>query len=622
MCGVIGSVGKVDLHVFEGALHRLSHRGPDGFGIWQSEDSCVTLGHRRLAVIDTSEAGKQPMTDDNLIITYNGEIYNYIELRDELIKKGHSFHTSSDTEVVLKAFRQWGAGCLERLNGMWAFAIWDEIKKELFISRDRFGVKPLFYTFSKSGFSFASEMKALAPLLDEIEIGSEFEWCKNNLYSYETTEICLIEGIKRFPSGSYTYVALGDEKVQPKKFWNTLENVSLDIRSYDEQVEHFRSLFLDACKIRMRSDVKIGTALSGGLDSSSVAAAMHYCGAQGSTSSSIPEWQNAFIATFPGTELDETKYAQAVVDSLNLKGHFYNMNGESGFEKLSSYMWLCEELMTTSPLPMIEIYKRTKSEGVTVSLDGHGADELLSGYGSMIFNAVKDEPYNFKNIREVAQTFRNLRGIDKSSLELLVDAFAGRKNLLRFYLEKILRKDGDDELVKRLGYFNAALYREFHYYILPTLLRNYDRYSMAAGVEVRMPFMDYRLVSYCFSLPWQSKLKGGYTKAILRDAIQPYLIEEVTRRKVKAGFGTPFTQWLRGPWKEHILDSINSQAFSNSKVVNSKEVKSMVMNFYSKMNPTFDDGQELWKALMPYFWETYFFANLRKRASGRYLSCN
>jgi asparagine synthase (glutamine-hydrolysing) len=617
MCGIIGNIGKVNQTVFKDALHRLMHRGPDGFGIWQSEDSQVTLGHRRLAIIDTSEAGKQPMEDECQVITYNGEIYNYIELRNELIGKGHSFHSKCDTEVIVKAYLEWGADCLKRFNGMWAFAIWNKQKKELFISRDRFGVKPLFYAYSKAGFSFASEMKAIAPLLDEIQISKSFEWCKNNMYNYETTDICLIEGIQRFPAGSYAYIRLGEEPVKPVKFWNTLDNIVIENRSYADQVEHFRSLFLDSCKIRMRSDVKIGTSLSGGLDSSSVAAAMSFCAKTASQKSILPpEWQNAFIASFPGTELDETKYAQAVVESLNLKGHFHEMNGEFGFEKLEAYMWICEELLTTSPVPMIDIYRLTKSKGVTVSLDGHGADELLSGYGAMVLDIIKDVPFDFSSIREVSQTFNDLRGTDKSSIELLIDSFGGRKNLLAFYTGKILNKRPKDELVERLGYFNATLYREFHYNILPTLLRNYDRYSMAAGVEVRMPFMDYRLVTHCFSLPWQSKLNGGYTKAILRDAIQPYLIEEVVRRKVKVGFGTPFTQWLSNSWKEYILDNINSQSFSQSMVVDSKEVKSKVMNFYSKLNPTFEDGQQVWKAIMPYLWEISFFSNLKNVSSG------
>ncbi len=363
----------------------------------------------------------------------------------------------------------------------------------------------------------------------------------------------------------------------------------------------------------MRSDVRIGTALSGGLDSSSVAAAMHFIGGQKTKDPSMAsDWQNAFVATFPGTILDEKEYAQDVVSSLKLKAHFLEIDPAVGINNLGEYLWLFEELFLTSPIPMVETYKAIRANGIFVSLDGHGADELFSGYGTMIFNAVKDDPFNLRSIREVAAVYKEIRGLDKSDLEVVVDGFAGRKNLLGFYANKIFNMEGRrDELIDRLGFFNAALYREFHQFILPTLLRNYDRYSMAAGVEVRMPFMDYRLVSYCFSLPWQSKLRKGFTKSILRDSMEPFLSEKIIRRKSKVGFGTPFTDWLKGPWKEYILDLINSASFNNSDRIDSEKVAHSVREFYSNPVPGFEDGHKVWEKLMPYLWEIHFFQRLK-----------
>lgn len=611
MCGILGGIGKFDKHVFEISLHRLAHRGPDGYGLWEDSDSNVLFGHRRLSILELSDLGKQPMTDGELTIIFNGEIYNYKEIKKILEANGHHFLSNCDTEVILKAYRQWGHRCLERFNGMWAFAIWDSKQKNLFLARDRFGVKPLFYAYTRGGFIFGSEMKALAPLLDEIAMSNDFNWCQQNIYEYENTSKSLLKDICRFPAGHYAYLNPDNATIKLQRYWNTLENIGTVKENYKEQVECFRELFFDSCKIRMRSDVKIGTALSGGLDSSSVAAAMHYLGTNGFVDHDQSDWQNAFVATFTGTELDEKEYANTVVQSLNLKGHFYEIDATKGIETLSDYLWYFEELFLTSPIPMVEIYKAIKANGVSVSLDGHGADELLAGYGTTIFNAVKDSPFDIPGINEIATTYKQLRGTDRSNFTVVIDGFAGRKNMLKFYLSKFLKfNEEHDHLVKELGYFNAALYKEFHFYILPTLLRNYDRYSMTAGVEVRMPFMDYRLVTYCFSLPWQSKLRNGFTKAILRDAIQPFLSEKVVRRKLKTGFGTPFTNWFLGPWKEFVKDTINSDSFRNSSVVNAASVKRKVDQFYATPNPTFEAGHVVWSELMPFFWETAFYKNL------------
>jgi asparagine synthase (glutamine-hydrolysing) len=613
MCGILGGIGKFDRHVFEKSLHRLSHRGPDGYGLWEEPDSNVMFGHRRLSILDLSDFGKQPMTDGELTIIFNGEIYNYKELKKVLEANGHHFRSNCDTEVILKAYKEWGHRCLERFNGMWAFAIWDSKQKTLFMARDRFGVKPLFYAYTRQGFIFGSEMKALAPLLDEVAMSKDFAWCQRNIYEYENSSKSLLKDICRFPAGHYAYLKPDNTTIKLQRYWDTLQHIGTVKESYKEQVERFRELFFDSCKIRMRSDVKIGTALSGGLDSSSVAAAMHHLGTNGFVDHEQTDWQNAFVATFTGTELDEKEYAEMVVKSLGLKGHFYEIDATKGIDTLSNYLWYFEELFLTSPIPMVEIYKAIKANGVSVSLDGHGADELLAGYGTTIFNAVKDAPFNIPGINEIATTYKQLRGTDRSNFKVVVDGFAGRKNMLKFYLSKFLKfNEENDYLVKELGYFNAALYKEFHFYILPTLLRNYDRYSMTAGVEVRMPFMDYRLVTYCFSLPWQSKLRNGFTKAILRDAIQPVLSVKVVRRKLKTGFGTPFTDWFLGPWKEFINDTINSGAFRNSSVIDATDVKRKADQFYTEPNPTFEAGHALWSELMPFFWETAFYKKLER----------
>jgi asparagine synthase (glutamine-hydrolysing) len=609
MCGILGTLPNTEQTFFKRALDELSHRGPDGFGIWQ--DEYLTLGHRRLSILDLSEAGKQPMEYNHLVITFNGEIYNFVEIKAELEAKGHRFVSTSDTEVVLAAYLEWGELCLRKFNGMWAMAIWDKEKRTLFLARDRFGVKPLFYAFIKGKFIFASEMKAILHFLPQIKLATHFDWCKNNIYEYEATSKCLIEGISRFPAGHFGIVNLENQEIKLTRYWDTLQELEEVPKTYQQQVEVFRERFFEACRIRMRADVKIGTALSGGLDSSAVTSALVHLSNKGERTS--PDWQNAFVATFPNTDLDERRYAEVLTSQLGVNAVFKEIDPSKGVQQLEEYLWLFEELYLTSPIPMIEIYKTIKQNGVTVSLDGHGADELLSGYGNGLFNIIKDQPFSLSTIRQVIKTYKEIRNIeDKKTWKYFVDGFEGRKNLFTHYGKSILGLNQKEDLqAQKLGFFNQYLYTLFHHTILPTLLRNYDRYSMAASVEIRMPFMDYRLVKFCFSLPWQSKLNKGYTKAILRDAMNPYMPQEITWRKLKIGFGTPFTEWIRGSWKSYFLDTIHSQDFQQSAVIDSKDVKNTIENLISAKNPNFAQGQNAWKAIMPYFWEKSFLKRKR-----------
>jgi asparagine synthase (glutamine-hydrolysing) len=219
-----------------------------------------------LAILDRSDAGSQPFDSHGYVVVFNGEIYNFLELRETLRQKGFSFVTETDTEVLTASLRAWGKDALLKFNGMWAFAAWDKATGELFVARDRFGVKPLFYTTVEGGYAFASEMKALFPFLPRVERSRHFGWCLENLYEYESTENCLIEGVYRFPAGHFATV--GNGTMTPSRYWHAYEHLEKTVpKTYDEQVGQFRELFLDACRIRMRSDVRLGTSLSGGVDS-------------------------------------------------------------------------------------------------------------------------------------------------------------------------------------------------------------------------------------------------------------------------------------------------------------------------------------------------------------------
>lgn len=608
MCGIFGHVGDLPEQAAAFCIDTLAHRGPDGRGIWQNDG--VTLCHRRLSILDLSEAGAQPMSyaDERYWITYNGEIYNFLEIRSDLEAKGYAFRTESDTEVILAAFVEWGDACLARFNGMWAFAIWDSRERTLFLARDRFGKKPLFYAFIRGSFAFASEMKALCPLLDAVNVSDEFPWMKDNLFLYEATDKCLIEGIKRFPAGHFGVYR--DGKLTLSRYWNTLDHLVEPPARYEEQVEMFRELFIDACRIRMRSDVPIGTALSGGLDSSATICTMaHIAGGQKGDRIS-DSWQHAFIAAFPGTPLDESDYARKVVEHVGIMATFLDIDPLKSLERLDDYFYKFEELYLTSPIPMVQTYGAIKENGISVTLDGHGADELMAGYGASLFEAFLDCGLDPGAIRDIGNAYRELFPKDSAQ-------FAPVKGNLYLYLSFMVRRTAallagkgpaqSSDLMhpdfKRLDHFTRHLYQMTHETILPTLLRNYDRYSMTSGVEIRMPFMDWRLVTFLMSLPWSSKVRDGYTKKIARDAVSPFMPEEIAYRKSKIGFNSPIVDWMKNQLKDYFLDIVHSREFEESALVDAPVVRSLVEGVIYGKDTKFLEGERAWTELVPYLWE-------------------
>lgn len=608
MCGIFGHIGSIPEHLAVICTNTLSHRGPDGKGI-ECLDG-ITLGHRRLAILDLSEQGKQPMSYANgrYWITYNGEIYNFLEIRSELESRGHVFRSQSDTEVILAAFAEWGAECLNRFNGMWAFAIWDIQEKILFLSRDRFGKKPLFYADLPGGFAFASEMKAIFPLLSEVWVSEDFKWMSKNIFLYETTDKCLIKGIKRFPSGHYGIYR--NSTLILHRYWNTLDNMVKVPQSYDEQVERFRELFLDSCCMRMRSDVPIGTALSGGLDSSATICAMAYISKNDPGMRISRDWQHAFVATFPGTPLDESYYAKKVVDHLGIPATFINIDPAKSMDKLEEYLYLFEELYITSPIPMIQTYGVLREKGVVVTLDGHGADELFAGYGASLLEAFPDCGFNISSINEIAETFREL--FPRDSLQLAMkhgNAYLYMRYMMANVVKTIIGRkmyefrDLDHLNFTKLDNFNKHLYLLTNETILPTLLRNYDRYSMINGVEIRMPFMDHRIVTYSLSLPWDSKTRDGFTKKIVRDALAPFMPEEVAYRKTKIGFNSPIVDWMKHQMKDYLLDMIHSRQFEECPLIDTMRVRKQVEKVICDEKATYLEGEKAWTDLVPYLWE-------------------
>jgi asparagine synthase (glutamine-hydrolysing) len=654
MCGIFGVINrKVNKDVADKCIDQMSHRGPDGRGLWQEKGT--TLGHRRLSILDLSEGGAQPMLydgkgrvntgeDARYVLSFNGEIFNFIEIRNELEGRGYTFRSDSDSEVILASFVEWKERCLEKFNGMWAFLIWDRLEEKLFIARDRFGVKPLFYTFLGSqgsgsdkgrpdgvgadGIAFGSEMKVLTPLMDEVRANRELVTDPDRTVFYESTDECVIKGIKRFPAGSYAYADKNGIKIE--RYWNTLDNLVDVPSSYEEQVELFRELFLDACKLRMRSDVTIGTALSGGLDSSATICAMAHLAAGGSvnareTAAGSPDraggsadarmnrdWQHAYVATFPGTTMDESEYARKVTDFLGIDNTFVTIDPAAAIDKLDDFIYLFEDVYLTSPIPMMILYGALREGGTLVTIDGHGADELFGGYTFDFIHALRDAKGGSER-NMVLDAYIGSFPKDGSNISL---KNTGKSSVYFNYMKRRLKdrlrsksegykrvRAADDPRYERMDTLNKILYASSHETILPTLLRNYDRYSMANGVEIRMPFMDYRIVTLAMSLGWKSKLHGGFSKSIIRDAMAPFMPRDIAYRRTKIGFNTPIVEWMKGPLKEYFTDVITSSSFRNCDLIDPSAVADRITQVINDDGATFAQGEQAWSSLYPYLWE-------------------
>jgi asparagine synthase (glutamine-hydrolysing) len=602
----------------ERALRRLRHRGPDGATSWTHPDGLVELGHTRLAIIDTSDAGIQPKTYGPLTITFNGEIYNYIELREELRRKGHQFNTDTDTEVLLALWLEYGPAGLLRCNGMWAFALWDSRDRTLYLARDRFGKKPLFYAWVNGRLVFASELKAIACFLTNVQPHVPESWVENP-FLYEATEDTLLAGVRRLPAGHYGVLPFGAGGLTLHRYWNTLAYLPIVPRRYTDQVEAFREILLDAVRLRLRSDVPTGTALSGGVDSTAVFGCVHHL-----TQGSPPH--TGFVSSLPGTPLDETHLARTVAAHHGAPLVETIIDPVEALERLPEELYLTEEFYHTPPSPMVAVYRRMRAAGVFVTLDGHGPDELFSGYDTFLLQVLQETGFHPWRIQEVLRTYRALSPADPqfkrppvgwvNYLIQTTGTTTWRALLPRLPREiiKALSQPQPQRAItpEPLAPFNRALYHLFHTDNLPTLLRNYDRYAMAYGVESRMPFLDWRLVAFCFALPWTAKVRRGYTKALLRDAVAPFCPTEIIYNRTKLGFQAPVANWLTGPWKSFLQAHLYSEAFRTCPIGNPVEARKRLENLWATAQPTHREAELAYAAFSPYLWYTFAFQRMAR----------
>lgn len=569
MCGIAGIVNLGGNAVEPADISRLTnliaHRGPFGEGTWFSADRSLAFGHRRLAIIDPGEGGYQPMlsADGRHVIVFNGEIYNFLELRRELEAQGTVFRSQSDTEVILTAWQAWREDMLPRFNGMWALAIFDTSTRELFLARDRFGIKPLLYAASPERFIFASEQRALVRS-GLIDTSVDMEVARRLLldaFGIEGSERTLFRQVRRLQGGHCMWLRQG--KVSVKRWWRTVDHLPPVPATEAERVARFRELFQDAVALRMRSDVPIGTCLSGGFDSSAVICTMAAHEKEGMGPRDSTAWRHAFVATFPGALNDERPMAEEAAVWANVAPIFLEIGQADALTELDQILDDLDDVYIALPSAIWLLYRQLTQNNVTVSLDGHGADELMGGY-------LQEGQARAFRIRNAAEDLASRSKLARRCVDVLRALALKRKGV--YFLRGGLRKlpaplrliAEDDVLPREWGGLNKRLYRMFHSTVLPTILRNFDRLSMAHGVEVRMPFMDWRLVTYTMALPESSKSADGYTKAVARRAMANLMPESIRTARRKVGFNSPMPEWLNGPlagWTADLLD-MNVPAFA------------------------------------------------------------
>ncbi len=598
----------------------LHHRGPDDGGIFV--DGNIGLGHRRLSIVDVAH-GAQPMWDSEreCVIVYNGEVYNHATHRYDLIARGHAFQTRCDTETILNLYKEFGRDCVDHLRGMFAFAIWDTGKRELFLARDRFGVKPLYYVHDNDGsLYFASEIKALleaGAVKPEINFNALPDQFANHGTSGDET---LYQGVKRLKPG-HTMV-WKDGKIDIREFWDLSFEPKNEARSDAEYIEEWRDLFRQSVKLRLMADVPLGMFLSGGIDSSAIAAIM---------STMVSEPIKTFSVGFREREANELEYARLVAEKFGTDHHEITITPEQFFEALPNLVWHEDEpIGFIASVPLYFISKLAQQH-VKVVLTGEGADETLAGYGryqkalTLLNYGEKYESITPTFLRDAVRGgvatlpgalnrklnrtflsresdienlfFDNFSVFSKSmQAKLFSRNTRGRiENTNPYFLQnQWLEKCDAEDVLDKLLYADTKTY-------LHELLMKQDQMSMAASIESRVPFLDHKLVEFTARMPREMKLRGGTTKWILREAMKGILPIEILDRP-KMGFPVPVGNWFRGEFKHIVDEYVLTKRALDRGIFDADFVRSLV----TKHNAGENHDERIWSLINFEIWQRQF----------------
>ena len=664
MCGIAGIYNinggsRIPSFVLKRMINIMRHRGPDDEGFvfidnvknnldrrfihYKNKEESIAcgknrlgydigLGHCRLSIIDLSEAGNHPMPneDQTIWLVCNGEIYNFINLRSDLKIRGHVFKSNSDSEIIIHAYEEWGINCVEKFNGMWAFALWDGRKKRLFCARDRMGIKPFYWYFDGSRFVFASEIKAiLANEFIERIPNDEIIWDYIVNEYVDHTEHTFFRHIKQLlPAHS---LIIENNQLSIHRYWDLEKNVTLSETTDEKAAKQFYNLFEDSIRLRLQSEVPVGTCLSGGLDSSSIVCVIdRLLKRPGDVRSELMGIrQKTFSSCFDDRQFDERDFIREVVTKTSIDPKYIFPDGTDLLRSIDSLIWHQDE-----PFPSVRLFsqwnvmKLAKEHGVKVLLDGQGGDELLAGY-HFFFQSYFEylmQTLQFKKLIDEIKSCSILHNHSKYSIIKELLKFVTPNRILearRHILKKKINKRDTYSWINEDFFehnenissdsnsindsFKSSIYMYLTKYRLPSLLRYEDRNSMAFSIEARVPFLDYRLVEYIFSLHNTQIIQNGMTKFVLRNAMRNLLPEKILNRTDKMGFVVPEDYWLQRLNRDQITDIFASQSFKERGYFKQTEMLNSYDSFCS--GQTNVNSSIIWRVLSLELWYRKFIDN-------------
>ncbi len=620
MCGIAGvynTDNTIDRTIFDEMVDIVAYRGPDGRGTYFAEDDHLALGHRRLAIIETNESGAQPFSyQDRHIIVFNGEIYNYIELRAELKEAGYSFSTKTDTEVLVASYDHWGEECVNRFNGMWAFAIYDKTKRRIFCSRDRFGIKPFYYQKTEKLFAFSSEIKQIL-CLNEVSAKANRDVLIRFLMlgMQDYSEQTMFEGINCLLPGHNIRFDLETKEFTVYEY-HQLVSESKHKKSFEEDCKDFHRLFMNSVKLRLRADVPVGYCLSGGLDSSSIV-----CTADKLLAGKGVE-QHTISSCFENPEYDEQEYIDEVVRSTSVTPHKVFPDINKVLDEVDDIIFHMDEPFgSTSIYSQWNVFREAKKQGLTVMLDGQGADEQLAGYSHfyMVRFAELIKRFRFiqfyreyqqcNRLRASQETYTNWREIVGAAIfaALPMPGFVRKKVRIARALRGI--SPFSDEQIKcvyqtkdqnHVGNTSAYIL-EYVYGGMQRLLHYEDRDSMAFSIESRVPFLDYQLAETLYQMPFDRKIRNGITKAVLREGLRDILPEKIAHRYSKLGFESPEDEWMNNH-RDLIEQELRKAADALHPILNAEDL----IKWYRYLGQVKRDDPIVWRIICAGRWKKVF----------------
>ncbi len=609
MCGIYGSTLHYDTDQIKAKLKRTAFRGPDqmGYAVFESFDGGpVVFGHNRLSIIDLDPRSNQPFTyGKDVHLVFNGEIYNFKKVKEKLLQKGYSFKTTSDTEVICAAYKEYGTACVDEFVGMFAFVIYDKRKEILFGARDRMGQKPLYYYHNGKDFEFASQLSSIALYNDKLSISNE-SISYYLFWGAVPDPHSVFNEIKKLEPGNCFEFDLRNGEFKSWEYWNIdYEGRHCYERTYEEAVSELEDLLLDSVSIRLFADVPVGVFLSGGIDSSLIAAI---------ATQSTEEKIKTFSVKFNEKGFDESKYAGQVAETLNTDHNVINCNYEEGLDLIENFCEFYDEPFSdSSAIPSMLLAKHTKRQ-VTVALSGDGGDESFLGYHRYMpdkRSKAYKVPYGIrKGISNMLKLSNNKR-FKMASKSLALKSFE------HMYLNRMTQMDKNwidtdfDALnvkeAKYLFHSKKNILERLSDFDLKTYLNwdintKVDRATMAFSLEARAPLMDHRIVEFARSLPTHYKYEGSNQKRILKDILYKHVPRTIFERP-KAGFTMPFGEWFKGELKDYVLAELNPNQLKDIPNINRKRVSEMIQEH---LTGQWNHYHTIWKLLILKQWLNNF----------------